>query len=94
MNASVVSSEEGSPPKGSAGSALKDFVLVKTTARPGKFVIQRFAVDVKALDVANSLWCNWVLFQAFENGSLKELSSGGLGFAKPAIRRYAVKNGV
>ena len=85
---------EGSSPKGESGAALKDFVLVKTTRRPGKYDVQRFAVDVRALDVANNLWCNWVLFQTFEDGTFKELSSGGLGFAKRSIRKFAATDAI
>ena len=52
------------------------------------YSIQRFGREVDARKAATPLWCCWVLFKETDACSYQELTSGGVGFAKPAIRRW------
>ena len=52
----------------------------------GNFSIARFAVEEEAKSAAAKLWCCWVLYQ--ETETFAEIASGGVGFARYAVRAF------
>ena len=68
---------------------LRDFVLV-TEKGLGNYAIAYFEDESSARREAALLWSCWVLFRK-EGAALKELTSGGIGFAftLDGIRNHA-----
>ena len=53
----------------------------------GHYSIQRYPSELEAMKAAALLWCNWVLYRE-ERDAYVEITSGGVGFACYAVRRY------
>jgi hypothetical protein len=64
-----------------------DFLLICEVGM-GNYTVNRFNLESEARVAAAKLWCCWVLYRN-ENSNLTEIEAGGVGFAAPAIRRYA-----
>lgn len=59
----------------------------------GNFTVDRYSTETEARKAAKEYWVNWVIFRSSNNGvSLDEVSSGGVGFSCPNIRKYAASH--
>lgn len=54
----------------------------------GRYSVAHFRSESEARAAASMLWNNWVVFQKGDS-SYTELASGGVGFARYAVRNYA-----
>ena len=82
------------------GAAPLHFVLMCEVG-PGSFEESVYENEEEARAVAKRLWCSWVLYRSSASASgevtaegrtLDELSSGGVGFGQPSIRKHAASS--
>ena len=72
---------------------MSDAFLVICEVGFGTYTVDRYSNESEARAAAQKLWCCWVLYRSDPSGTqLAELTCGGVGFAHPAIRKYAETN--
>ena len=77
----------GGPSDGVSRGDSNSFLLVVERS-PNSFSHESFQDEASARAAAKKRWGSSVIFEARENTLVREVSSGGLGFGHPAIRRH------